>query len=79
LDNVIKKAKVVKRGVKQAGFVVLVCASMPSVLVVVGFLNNRIDEANLRRREYRQKIAEGLFEGIREFIRSSRKEIARLN
>ncbi len=79
LDNVIKKTKVVRRGVKQGGFVVLVGASMPSVLVEVGFLNNRIDEANLRRREYRQKAAEGLFEGIREFIRSSRREIARVN
>jgi len=79
LDNVIKKTKVVKRGVKQGGFIVLVGASMPSVLVEVGFLNNRIDEANLRRREYRQKVAEGLFEGIREFIRSSSREIARVN
>jgi len=79
LDNVAKKTKVAKRGVKQGGFIVLVGASMPSVLVEVGFLNNRIDETNLRRREYRQKIAEGLFEGIREFIRSSRKEIVRVN
>ena len=79
LDNVIKKTKVVKRGVKQGGFIVLIGASMPSVLVEVGFLNNRYDEQNLRRREYRQKIAEGLFQGIKEFIRSSRREIARVN
>ncbi len=52
------------RGVKKAPFVVLIGASMPSVLAEIGFLSNASDEALLRRPEHRQKIAEALYKGI---------------
>ena len=39
------------RGVKQAGFYVLVGASMPSVLIEVGFLSNAMEEKSLKRDE----------------------------
>ena len=52
------------RGVKKAPFVVLIGASMPSVLAEIGFLTNAADEALLRRPEHRQKIAEALYKGI---------------
>jgi len=52
------------RGVKKAPFVVLIGASMPSVLAEIGFLTNSGDEALLRRPEHRQKIAEALYKGI---------------
>ncbi|MCK4965643.1 N-acetylmuramoyl-L-alanine amidase [bacterium] len=77
LKNVAKKAHVSQRGVKQAGFWVLVGSSMPSVLVEVGYLNNIREEKNLRSRAYRQKIAEGLYEGIKEFVKTNRKDIAK--
>ncbi len=79
LNSISKKVRTVKRGVKQGGFIVLIGASMPSVLVEVGFLNNRMDENNLRQKAYRQLIAEGIFEGIKDFIKSSRREIAKVN
>jgi N-acetylmuramoyl-L-alanine amidase len=52
------------RGVKQAPFVVLIGASMPSVLAEIGFLTNASDEALLRNPAHRQKIAEALYKGI---------------
>ena len=58
------------RGVKRAPFVVLIGASMPSVLAEVGFLTNSRDEANLSKPEYRQKVAEALFRGIAQYNQS---------
>jgi N-acetylmuramoyl-L-alanine amidase len=52
------------RGVKRAPFVVLIGASMPSVLAEIGFLTNASDETLLRNPAHRQKIAEALFKGI---------------
>lgn len=52
------------RGVKKAPFVVLIGASMPSVLCEIGFLTNSTDEALLKRPEYRQRIAEAIASGV---------------
>ncbi|HEY4364024.1 MAG TPA: N-acetylmuramoyl-L-alanine amidase [Bryobacteraceae bacterium] len=52
------------RGIKRAPFVVLIGASMPSVLAEIGFLTNSADEALLSRPEHRQKIADALYRGI---------------
>jgi N-acetylmuramoyl-L-alanine amidase len=51
-------------GVYQAGFYVLVGASMPRVLVEVAFLSNQYDERYIRERANRQKIAAALCESI---------------
>jgi N-acetylmuramoyl-L-alanine amidase len=51
-------------GVKRAPFVVLVATDMPAILAEVGCISNEHDAAMLRRPEYRQRIAEALFEGI---------------
>ncbi|CAH2600210.1 N-acetylmuramoyl-L-alanine amidase [Rhodovastum atsumiense] len=42
---------------RHAGFVVLKAADIPSVLVEMGFMSNREDEAALRRPQYRARIA----------------------
>ncbi len=52
------------RGIKKAPFVVLIGASMPSVLAEIGFLTNSTEEAQLRKPEHREKIAEALYKGI---------------
>jgi len=56
------------RGVKKAPFVVLIGANMPSVLAEISFLTNPRDEKSLRRPDYRQKIAEALYEGILDYV-----------
>ena len=58
------------RGVKRAPFVVLIGASMPSVLAEIGFLSNSKDESNLSKPEYRQKVAEALYKGLFQYSQS---------
>jgi N-acetylmuramoyl-L-alanine amidase len=66
------------RGVKRAPFVVLIGASMPSILAEIGFLSNPKDEANLNKPEYRQKVAEAIFKGLSQYSQSlSHFEVAR--
>lgn len=55
------------RGVKKAPFVVLIGASMPSVLAEIGFISNPRDESAMRRPEYRQKLAEALYKGLSQY------------
>ncbi len=64
------------RGVKQAGFYVLWGASMPNVLVEIGFITNPTEGRNLGSAAYRQKIAEGIFNGIAEFKKKYDKQVA---
>ena len=67
------------RGVKKAPFVVLIGATMPSILAEVGFVSNPHDEKLLRREDQRQKIAESLFKGVSAYANSlSHEEIARV-
>ena len=48
-------------GVKQAPFVVLIGAGMPSVLAEISFLTNSQEGKLLKNKAYRQQIAEALF------------------
>jgi N-acetylmuramoyl-L-alanine amidase len=61
------RLKIQNSGVKQAGFYVLVGASMPNVLVETGYLSNRQEEKVLHSADGQKKIAEALFEGIKEY------------
>lgn len=64
------------RGVKQAGFYVLIGASMPNVLVEVGFLSNTNEERRLKKDEYREKIAHAIYRSIVKFKESREKMLA---
>ncbi len=58
------------RGIKRAPFVVLIGASMPSVLAEIGFVSNAHDESVMRREEYRERMAEALYKGISNYASS---------
>ena len=60
-------------GVKQAPFVVLIGASMPSVLAEISFLTNPQEAKLLKGSSYRQKIAQALFAGVREYQNSLKR------
>jgi N-acetylmuramoyl-L-alanine amidase len=51
-------------GVKQAPFMVLLGATMPSVLAEISFITNRQDAALLKTEKHRQRIAEALYAGV---------------
>lgn len=56
------------RGVKRAGFVVLVGALMPAVLIETGFLSNREDARLLGTQSFQEKIAWGIADSVDEFF-----------
>ena len=58
------------RGIKKAPFVVLIGASMPSILAEIGFLSNSREEALLKKPEHRQKLAEALYQGVSQYART---------
>jgi N-acetylmuramoyl-L-alanine amidase len=60
-------------GVKQAPFVVLVGASMPSVLVEVSFMTHRQEGRLLGTGPYRQRIAEAILDGVRGYLRTLKR------
>ena len=62
-----KELSIPSRGIKQAGFYVLVGASMPSVLIESGFLSNRKDADYLKSSKGQQQIAESIFEAVKKF------------
>ena len=59
--------KIGSRGVKQAGFYVLVGASMPSVLIETGYLSNYHDSAILNTSKGQQEIAQSIYESIKKY------------
>ena len=61
-------------GVKQAPFMVLVNATMPSALTEVSFLTNRQDARLLKGDTYRQRIAEGLLTGVLRYQQALTKD-----
>jgi N-acetylmuramoyl-L-alanine amidase len=61
------------RGVKQAPFVVLIGAEMPSVLAEVSFITNKSEAALLRTWSYRQQIAHALYEAVLKYRQSLKK------
>jgi N-acetylmuramoyl-L-alanine amidase len=57
-------------GVKQAPFVVLIGAGMPSVLAEISFVTNKQEGALLKTPAYRQQIAESLFDAVVRYQRT---------
>ena len=55
------------RGVKQAPFRVLMGATMPAVLVEIGFISNPAEEERMKTDEYRDRIVGALAAAVRSF------------
>jgi N-acetylmuramoyl-L-alanine amidase len=56
---------------RHAGFVVLQSASIPSVLVEMGFMSNRRDEAALRTAAHRMKVAQAMRRAVELYFQSA--------
>ena len=71
-DSLAKRTQknVKNRGVRKAPFVVLIGADMPSILTEISFLSNPADEKLLKQPEQRQRVAEGLFQGISSYLQN---------
>jgi N-acetylmuramoyl-L-alanine amidase len=53
---------------REAGFVVLKAPDIPSVLVEMGFMSNRQDEAALRRADYRARVASAMKRAVEAYF-----------
>jgi N-acetylmuramoyl-L-alanine amidase len=62
------------RGIDQAGFVVLNKVQMPSALVEVAFLSNKVEQRLLAQEDFRQAAAESIYRGIVRFADKYDKE-----
>ncbi len=60
-------AKLHKRHVEQAGFMVLKSPDIPSILVETGFISNPGEAKLLSNRAYQQKMARAIFNGVSRF------------
>ena len=70
-ERMQKTSKSVRnRGVRKAPFVVLIGADMPSILTEISFLSNPADEKLLKQPEQRQRVAEGLYQGISSYLQN---------
>jgi N-acetylmuramoyl-L-alanine amidase len=63
------------RGVKQAGFYVLWGASMPAVLVELGFVTGRRDASFLKSESGQTSMANAIFSAVRDFKETLEKDL----
>jgi N-acetylmuramoyl-L-alanine amidase len=63
------------RGVKQAGFTVLVSAFMPAVLVEVGFGTNRDEARFLASADRQEQMAEAIADATREYLQRHERRV----
>lgn len=73
-----KRTGMNSRGVKQAGFMVLRKAAMPSVLVEAGFLSNSKEEKYLLSTKGQKQVADVLLKAFTEYKRSLDAENVRM-
>lgn len=66
-NEMLQNTPLYDRGVRQAGFWVLVGTSMPSILVEVGYISNAKDEAYMRSEKGQNDIALSIFNAFKSY------------
>jgi len=61
--------KIKDHGVKTAPFFVLRMTTMPAILAEIAFISNPTEEKLLKSSTYQKRMAQGIFEGIKSYIR----------
>ena len=62
---------VMPRSVEGAPFAVLYRTTMPSILVETAFISNPQEEARLRTPQYQRALAQGMLQGLRQFLQTT--------
>ncbi len=63
-SSLVRETGAVDKGTQPATYYVLRNAAMPAILVEMGFMSNNAEAAKLRSDAYRNKVAQGIFNGI---------------
>lgn len=74
-EEITKAARTKDRGVKQAGYYVLIGASMPNILIEAAFISNPREERLLRSKQFQQNVAKGIAESVLKFKRKYEADI----
>jgi N-acetylmuramoyl-L-alanine amidase len=74
-ENLNQLLRIESRGVKQAPFKVLMGATMPAVLVEIGFITNSDEEDHLKDADYREKIAQAIIDSVAAFKEQVGKQL----
>ncbi len=69
LHRLIDRTEAISRGVKQGNFHVIRETEMPAVLVEGGFITNREERGLLRDKEYLDRLAVGIAQGIDKYMK----------
>lgn len=72
LSRVLSRTAAISRGVKRGNFYVIRETSMPAILVEGGFISNPGERSLLRTRDYQDKIAMGIADGIDRFMKKKK-------
>lgn len=67
LRELRKNFQVHHKRVQKAGFMVLKCVDVPSLLVETAFISNPEEERNLQKARHQQRLARSVFYGIRAY------------
>ena len=68
LQRMGRVTKLHSKHVEQAGFLVLKSPDVPSILVETGFITNPKEAKNLNSAAHRQKLAQAVFQGVKEYF-----------
>ena len=68
MNELDRIGNVTRRGVKQAGFLVLKSPDIPSMLVETAFISNANEEARLKDARHQQRLAEAIHSGVRTYF-----------
>ena len=68
VQEMARSVKLVKNTHRFAGFAVLKAPDVPAVLLEMGYLSNRTEEANLKTQSYRRKLAEAAARAIDKYF-----------
>nr|WP_210397679.1 N-acetylmuramoyl-L-alanine amidase [Motiliproteus sediminis] len=66
LRNMGRVARLHKKHVEKAGFVVLKSPDIPSILVETGFISNPTEARLLKSRDHQRKLAHAVFKGVKQ-------------
>src|SRR5690554_2167029 len=73
-NQLVNNSKRVNRNVRQAGFLVLREVAMPSVLVELGYISNKQEEAYLKSSKGQTSLATSIYNGFKEYKREYDKK-----
>lgn len=72
LDGIVKKTEAKSRGVKKGNFFVIRESKVPAVLIEGGFISNPYERNLLTKKEYIEKLAKGISDGVDQYIKTNR-------